>query len=289
MEGKIISKCSENIVPFTGAESCTLNEGKTVAILVTDSKALFPVDPTAFNDSLQGFVGALGTGRVYPITNIVENSPSGGEIATSEIGFGGPQPTGTSAYSETYRPNAGLCLFKQAAQFNKRKLRVFRIDDQNNIFGTIVKRGDTEYYAGFEATMYCNYIKATDNSTVGAPRIGVYYGVNYETEFKKAHAFGLDAVPEGLVGVELKKVNSGVSQVVSSCSGTDFTATYGTDLTLDAFINDSGNNPTSVLFDEETGFLTIAPAGKYRVANAIVLQGLGIYDIEGNGVFTDLI
>ena len=104
------------------------------------------------------------------------------------------------------------------------------------------------------------------------------------------HAFevGLPNVPDGLIGVALKAGATGTASVVTACGGEDITAEYGDKWKANMFINDSGTAATTATFDLATGLLSIAPAGKYRVASASVLEAGDILGLDGVGEYADV-
>ena len=97
-----------------------------------------------------------------------------------------------------------------------------------------------------------------------------------------AFEVGLNKIPDGLIGVRLKKgTGSGKATVVTVCGGEDVTADYGDKWAAELFLNESGEAPTSATFDAGTGLITFDPVASYRVASASVLAGADIDGLEG--------
>ncbi len=197
--------------------------------------------------------------------------------------------TGLSAPpNEMYRIEAGLCFYKEASRLNKRKVRVFRIDDEGFIFGTVKTVGDTDYFVGFEAITYAYPAKATDGSTFGYPYLGVWYSANNEKEYINANAFEIPSVPDGLIGIILEKGNAtGTAKVVSTCGGDDYTSSY--DWQPEMFVNLAGASPETVTINQDTGLLTFAPpVASYRIKSASALEESDIYGLDGVEQMVDL-
>lgn len=283
MLGQIKGKCQSE-TPFTGAGSCPKQEGKVSALIVTAVNAMYPLNGEEFASGLSGYAAENGPLRMYPVKDLVGMTISGGDINAPDLGtYGGPAPTNLNAKNVAYQINGGDCLYKELAKFNKRKMRVFRVDDEGFVYGTVVSRDGQNYFAGFEATLYAMRIP-TDGSTAYNLSLYAYYTPNNENEEKNMNAFnvGLVAIPDGLIGVTLKKgAASGTASVVTVCGGEDVTADYGSKWKANMFQNAAGVAPTTVTFAEATGLLTFEPAAAYRVAKAAALSTGDISGIEG--------
>lgn len=283
--GTIENNC-QNDVAHTGIGDCNKKRGKIIAILVTASNAMFPIEKTEFISNLSKYVTQEGNLRMFPITDIIANTPAGGDVNVPEAGFSGPTPTNLNAFSMIYQPDGGDCLLKELKKFNKRKIRVFEIDDEMFIYGTIIKKGGKDYFAGYDGRAYAWDTK-TDGSTPSAINFGVWFGAKYENEQKNMHAFEISEVPTGLIGVTLAKGSgAGTVKVVALCDGEDYTSIYADDWTANMFVNKAGGKPTNVVY--ANGELTITPAGSYRLASASVLGAADIIGLEGADVYIDL-
>lgn len=287
MIGQIKGNCKAAI-PLTGAESCAKQEGKITALIVTVLNAYYPIEEDAFISSLESHVVSVGVDKMYPIKNIVGMSISGGDINAPELGtYGGPAPTNLNAKNVAYQINGGDCLYKELAKLNKRKMRIFRVDDEGYVYGTIVKRNDEYFFAGFECTLYSTRTP-TDGSAAYNLSLYAYYTPNNEDEEKNMSAIsvGLVNIPDGLIGITLKKgKTTGTASVITACGGEDITSEYGDKWAVKMFVNESGTNPESVTYDENTGLLTFSPASSYRVVHS---STLGIDGLEGVNNFVDL-
>lgn len=289
MIGQIKSNC-KSATPLTGAESCAKQEGKISALIVTGLNAYFPTDESQFIAGLDNNVAESGVNRIYPIKNIVGMTLSGGDINAPDLGtYGGPAPTNLNAKNVAYQINAGDCMYKELAKFNKRKMRIFRVDDEGYVYGTIVKRGEEYFFAGFECTLY-SVRTPTDGSTAYNLSLYAYYTPNNEDEEKNMSAVnvGLVNIPDGLLGVTLKKgTTSGAAAVITQCGAEDITSEYGDKWKVAMFMNASGGNPTTVTYNPSTGLLTFEPAAAYRIAPSSVLK-TEIPGLEGVNEMVDL-
>lgn len=287
MNGQIIGNCG-NETPHTGMGNCPKQEGKIVALLVTPRSINFSVDPATFKTELATAVAAVPSARVFPIKNIVGMTINGGDINAPDLGtYGGPAPTNLNAKNVAYQIDGGDCLYKELAKFNKRKMRVFRVDDEGYVYGTVIEENGTKKFAGFECTLYANRVE-TDGSTAYNLSVYVYYTPNHEIECKNMHAFevGLTSIPDGLLGLTLVKVETGKARVTTVCGGDDVTDEFENKWDVSAFVDEAGANPTTVTY--ANGVLTIAPTAKYKVADSTALTALEIIGFDGVESYVDL-
>ena len=138
--------------PYTGIGSCPKKEGKVSALLITGKNALYPMESEDFVSGLSGYVTTADALKMYPIKGVVGMTINGGEVNAPDLGtYGGPVPTNLTAKNIAYQVDAGDCLYKEISKFNKRKMRVLRVDDEGFVYGTVVVRDGKNYFAGFEA------------------------------------------------------------------------------------------------------------------------------------------
>lgn len=282
MLGKVVGNCLDEL-PYTGIGSCPKQEGKTVALLITPRNATFPVDAKEFITQLGKDVVALPANRVFPVKNIIGMTINGGDINAPEMGtYGGTAPTNLNAKNIAYQIDGGDCLYKELAKFNKRKMRVFRVDDEGFVYGTVTKEGDATKFVGFECTLYANRVP-TDGSTAYNLTLNVYYTPNLENEEKNMHAFQADlpAIPDGLIGLTLVKGSAAnKAKVVTACGGEDVTDEFGESWDATCFLTSAGAAPTSATY--ENGEITfVGGEGGVRVAGADKLNTAGIVGFEG--------
>lgn len=279
-KGTIANNCSEATVR-TGTPNCDREMGKPMALAITPVNALYPIDSETFLTALDGYISDEGGMRMMPIKGLAGVTLNGGDINAPELGtYGGARPIGLNAINIAYTLGGGMCLYKELSKLNGRLCRVFIADDSNYLFGTVVSKGGTDYFAGFKGTVYVTYTP-TDGSELGTITVTVYYSTEYEKEMQNAMSVYLEnGLPDGLIGVMLQAVGADTVRVVTACDQTDVTATYIDDWTQTMFINDSGTAATTVT-PEGGNLLKISPSGKYRVASAKILAAGNITGLDG--------
>lgn len=245
--GQIIVGCGDKL-PLTGKGRCDKVEGLTTGVILTSPKARYPINIDAFKAGLDGWVTTDGIQRMIPISDVINDTPAGGEVNLSQVGYGPNKPIGLSAYNNVLQIDAGLCLFKELAVSNGQSYRVFRVDKQGFVYGTVIEEEGQYYFVGFDARVYAYQTKDTDATTAGGVFLGIYYGANYENEIKNVNTFKIGSIPSGLIGLVLKAgVTTGTATVIGSCGGDDYTSLYGTMWDVTMFIDEDGDNPTTVI------------------------------------------
>ncbi|MBF0651290.1 hypothetical protein IR083_20945 [Dysgonomonas sp. GY75] len=277
---------------FTGVSNCNKLEGKPVTLVICGLKSEYSADSTEFNTHFQEYVNAApdDVQKMLIIKNIVLTSSNGGDITTSDAGYGSTVPVGYNALSQVFRiSGGGDCLAKQLAKFNGQKVLIFRIDDENAIYGKASEKSDKSIvFKGYEAFIIMSESLA-DGSNPYILNLNVYYATNYDKERKDRHAILLDNIPDGLNGVILQKGTATLTaKVVDICSTDDYTSMFGNEWDYSMFVDESGANPTTVTYDATTGLLTFAPAGSYKIENAGVLSTGNIIGIEGVNKYVPL-
>ena len=274
---------------YTKTGDCVMFEGYPTGLIITGKDALFSADPEAFDAEIRAAVYAGSARRAIPLTGgvIGTMSNSGGDLKTSQEGWGGTQFTGLNELREDYTiTKGGYCLYKQLAKLNYRDLRVFKIDNTGMIFGTIVEVEGVDKIRGYAVHLGSSHRIAADNA--GATLLSLIYSSNFQKEDINTQAIepvGGDI--EGLSGLLLKRTGAGKAKVITSCSATDITDTYGAILAEPGlYKNKSGENPTAV--DYAGGELEFTPAGFYRIVDADALKAKGITGYEGENAYVNL-
>ena len=249
-----------------------------MALLITPLNAAYSPEKEAFLSEIEAGIKAGGSSRVYPVKNVLGVTINGGDINAPEVGtYGGVAPTGLNAKNVVFQVDGGDCLYKELAKLNKRKVRVFRVDDEGYVYGTMSEGK----FVGFEATVFSTRT-TTDGSTPYNLSLTVYYTPNLEEEEKNLNAVsvGLNAIPSGLVGLTLVKGSATTkAKVVTSCGGDDVTEQFAEEWAATAFVKEGGGNPDTATYSD--GEITFDSAGSYRVAGADVLEGLDITGFDG--------
>lgn len=286
MSGKIYGVCPNNDDVNTGTGECGVQPDVPSAILICDPTARYSTDPLEFNDSLHDFIIAQDVTKILPVA-IEDSTTTGGEWKTRTAGD--IQKTiGHTQKIEVFNvANADMCLYKEIAKTNGWKVRVFRVYRNRMIDGTTLIEGDVTSFVGYSATIYSREVRDTANGY--SIEVQVTYDINNEYEEKNMQVFQLDQIPEGLIGVSLVPgATGGTANIVTACGQVDLGRKWATKWAVTAFINDAGANPTTATVNPTTGVLTIAPAGNYRVAPAVVLDPLGIIGLNGTSDFATI-
>ncbi len=122
--------------------------------------------------------------------------------------------------------------------------------------------------------------------------VNVSFEESWQKERQNTQSFTIDAVPDGLLGIALVPGTvAGTANIVTACGGIDVgaqIASVATTTITTAFINEAGANPTTATIDPDTGIVSIAPAGSYRIAPASVLDGLDIVGYDGLNKFATI-
>lgn len=290
MSGFIAGICKGSQKVHTKVGECSMFEGTPLGFILHDKNESFPLDEAAFNTAIQAGITAAGIKRVTPLLgSITDYQPTGGDVKTSQEGFGPEEPIGINAKRVDYIINkGGLCLLMQLKKLNGRQVRIFPVDKNKVVYGTVANVGGTDKFRGFLATIWATKRDNTGSQT-GAIIFSVFYDADYENEENNMAAIALSETVEGLTGVVLKKTASGKAKFVIACSGDDLTDTYGEELKETTLYKDNaGANPTSVTYEAATAELTFVPTGKYTIADAETLNKAGIEGYEGEESYTDL-
>lgn len=287
LKGTIANNCSDATVR-TGTPNCDRQMGKPLALAVTPVNVLYPIEADTFLENLEGYISDESGMRLMPIKGVVGVALNGGDINAPELGtYGGARPIGINAVNIAYTVDGGMCLYKELSKLNGRLCRVFICDDANYLFGTVITKGGTDYFAGYKGTIYVTFTP-TDGSTLGTITVTVYYSTEYEQEMQNAMSVYLEnGLPDGLIGVILQSAGADTVRVVTACDQTDVTATYIDDWEQTMFLNESGTAATTVT-PQGGNLLKIAPTGKYRVASAKVLAAGNITGLDGMDTYVQV-
>lgn len=291
MSGFIAGICKGSQKVHTKVGECSMFEGTPLGFIIHDKNVSYSLDDVLFNTEIKEGVIASGIKRITPlIGGITDYQPTGGDVRTSQEGFGPEEPVGINSKRVDYIINkGGLCLLKQLKKLNGRQIRIFPVDKNKVAYGTVATIDDAARFRGFLATIWATKRDNTGSQN-GAIIFSVFYDAEYENEENNLAAIALTETIEGLTGVVLKKTGTGKAKFVIACSGDDLTDTYGDELAVATLYKNSvGENPTSVTYAAATADLTFLPAsGKYMIADAETLTAAGIEGLEGEEEYTDL-
>lgn len=228
--------CKSVLAAF-GKETCATFKGLPKGFLFSEAEFQLPVVGTFFDEFeepqgtaleiFNGLVPFTSDGRrpqvmaYYP--NVTNMEANGGDVRTSQEGFGGTIPNGRNAYSETYTIiDGGECLYKQLIKLQGREMRMFKIDDRDVLYGTLDK---SENIKGYKV-----HIAVTDRpnngANVGAILLNIYYTADYQKERESEIAISLGDEIKTLRILTIKNGVGGSAvqfQIVYACSGRSIT------------------------------------------------------------------
>jgi hypothetical protein len=156
----------------------------------------------------------------YP--NIVNFEPSGGEPNIKQEGFGSGIPSGITPYVEKYIiVDGGECLYKQLLQLEEREIRVFKVDENDTMYGALTKKGLIRGYK-------CS-VTVTPRENTGAQSAAIILQINYANTFKKERdmeiSVGIEDELDVLRELSLVVVSKAdaTARIVASCGGRSIT------------------------------------------------------------------
>ncbi|MDR1562259.1 MAG: hypothetical protein LBS54_04120 [Dysgonamonadaceae bacterium] len=289
----IKTNCKSEEKVYTKTGQCAAFENRPAGFIITDESKEFSLVEETFNTEIQSGVTAAGGNRIYPLLSgqVTDYQVNGGDVKTSQEGFGPEEPVGLNNKSVVYIINkGGLCLYRELKKLNGRTVRVIPVDINGIAFGTVKSNvAGVDKFCGFQATIWVTRRENT-GSQQGAILFSVYFGSNYENEDSNFTTLQLAKLVEGLTGIALKKTTSGKAKVISACSGDDLTETFGADLAVAGlYVNSAGTAPSSVSYNTATQDLSFTPSSaSYKLADAQTLTAAGLEGVEGINEYVNL-
>ena len=209
----------------------------------------------------------------------MEFAPEGGEVQTSENGYGGSKITGYSAYSPTFTmADADLNLRKQIVTAKAASFDAYFVDDNNVIYGQKAGNGD---FMGVALNGIGAGGALWDSSGDSAQLTAQIFVRDFEGWMRNiiVQQLNFDVVSAltGLVFVHFESVTDGY-KLVSDADNLDLTSYYGQLLADNS--TTAMPDATAVSYNAATNILTIT--GTAQLAAPSVLQGVGILGIEQN-------
>ena len=276
--------CNSVLAAF-GKETCASFKGLPKGFLFSEADFKLPMEGTFYDqygvslgtalEVFDNLVPFTPNGRrpqvmaYYP--NVTNMETSGGDVRTSQEGFGGTMPNGRNAFSETYTiVDGGECLYKQLIKLQGRELRMFKIDDQDVLFGVLDKADNLKGYAVHIAVTE----RPNNGSNVGAIILNVYYTADYQKEREREVAISLG---DEIKTLRVLTIKNGVAnetyyfQIVYACSGRSITA-GNPDLASQIVAGQNSNLPV-IDWDERRPEQAFSNIGlSYDVLNDAFLQ-----------------
>lgn len=275
-----IRSCASNSF-FTGKSVCEIDYDKIKYLLLTKHGVKLQYDTL---DNLRAMCHADLPNRAYGFPQIVNWEPNGGEVQTSQVGYGPNVYNGVSARTDAFTVDKFRHYLRAEILKNvDEEFDMYLIDAKNNLYGL---NDDTDELAGIPVTIYPSGNDHPGASDKASLAVNVSY-VDVEEYMMK-----LDVVPlgyaarsavYGLMPVTLEKVGSTGNnyKLVEYYGKGDATAKFG------ELISDNVasvlNGATAATYDATNNYITVTLASDSTAPTlkaASVLEANGIYGIE---------
>ena len=275
-----IRSCASNSF-FTGKSVCEIDYDKIKYLLLTKHGVKLEYDTL---DNLRAMCHADLPNRAYGFPQIVNWEPNGGEVQTSQVGYGPNVYNGVSARTDAltldkFRHYLRAVILKNVEE----EFDMYLIDAKNNLYGL---NDGTDVLAGIPVTIYPSGNDHPGASDKASLAVNVSY-VDVEDYMMNLDVVPLDYAARsavyGLMPVTLEKVGSSGSnyKLVEYYGKGDATTKYG------ELIADNAatvlNGVTAATYDAENNYLTVTLSSGVTAPTlklASVLEGAGIYGIE---------
>lgn len=258
----------------TGGSYCPIDPSKVKAIVFSTMDR--PLNKNLTQEDITGGCHISSHGRLYPIKNIVEYAPSGGEAQIETIGYGAPKIVGYSQRTDTFTLGTyDIELVKNIMRLKSQKVYVFYVDEDNQIHG-LEKLGESDDIYGFPATIHVTDQPFDTSSTHAKTEIVVSLS---DTEaFMKNRTvlkadFDVQSALVGLMNVRFVSVGNSNYKLVDS-SNTDITLIYS-NLATSNF-----TNAESVEYDNTKNCFTLQCDGEPKLKTPAELYAEQITGIE---------
>lgn len=145
----------------TGHSRCPLVPEYIKAIILAERGVKLPAEMTL--DALEKALHADRPNRLYGVKNVVEFAPNGGEVQTSNTGYGPMEVTGYGAYTAAFTMEKFDAGFRaNIMRVKNMPMQVWYVDKNNIIWGEEDKDGSCK---GIDLSGV--YISGQDNSASG--------------------------------------------------------------------------------------------------------------------------
>ena len=275
-----IRSCASNSF-FTGKSVCEIDYDKIKYLLLTKHGVKLQYDTL---DNLRAMCHADLPNRAYGFPQIVNWEPNGGEVQTSQVGYGPNVYNGVSARTDAFTVDKFRHYLRAEILKNvDEEFDMYLIDAKNNLYGL---NDDTDELAGIPVTIYPSGNDHPGASDKASLAVNVSY-VDVEEYMMKLDVVPLDYAARsavyGLMPVTLEKVGSTGNnyKLVEYYGKGDATAKYG------ELISDNVasvlNGATAATYDATNNYITVTLASDSTAPTlkaASVLEAAGIYGIE---------
>lgn len=275
-----IRSCASNSF-FTGKSVCEIDYDKIKYLLLTKHGVKLQYDTL---DNLRAMCHADLPNRAYGFPQIVNWEPNGGEVQTSQVGYGPNVYNGVSARTDAFTVDKFRHYLRAEILKNvDEEFDMYLIDAKNNIYGL---NDGTDDLAGIPVTIYPSGNDHPGASDKASLAVNVSY-VDVEEYMMKLDVVPLDYAARsavyGLMPVTLEKVGSSGNnyKLVEYYGKGDATAKFG------ELISDNVasvlNGATAATYDATNNYITVTLASDSTAPTlkaASVLEANGIYGIE---------
>lgn len=275
-----IRSCASNSF-FTGKSVCEIDYDKIKYLLLTKHGVKLQYDTL---DNLRAMCHADLPNRAYGFPQIVNWEPNGGEVQTSQVGYGPNVYNGVSARTDAFTVDKFRHYLRAEILKNvDEEFDMYLIDSKNNLYGL---NDGTEVLAGVPVTIYPSGNDHPGASDKASLAVNVSY-VDVEEYMMKLDVVPLDYAARsavyGLMPVTLEKVGSTGNnyKLVEYYGKGDATAKFG------ELISDNVasvlNGATAATYDATNNYITVTLASDSTAPTlkaASVLEANGIYGIE---------
>lgn len=275
-----IRSCASNSF-FTGKSVCEIDYDKIKYLLLTKHGVKLQYDTL---DNLRAMCHADLPNRAYGFPQIVNWEPNGGEVQTSQVGYGPNVYNGVSARTDAFTVDKFRHYLRAEILKNvDEEFDMYLIDVKNNLYGL---NDQTDELAGIPVTIYPSGNDHPGASDKASLAVNVSY-VDVEEYMMKLDVVPLDYAARsavyGLMPVTLEKVGSSGNnyKLVEYYGKGDATAKFG------ELISDNVasvlNGATAATYDATNNYITVTLASDSTAPTlkaASVLEANGIYGIE---------
>ena len=275
-----IRSCSSNSF-FTGKSVCEIDYDKIKYLLLTKHGVKLQYDTL---DNLRAMCHADLPNRAYGFPQIVNWEPNGGEVQTSQVGYGPNVYNGVSARTDAFTVDKFRHYLRAEILKNvDEEFDMYLIDAKNNLYGL---NDGTDTLAGVPVTIYPSGNDHPGASDKASLAVNVSY-VDVEEYMMKLDVVPLDYAARsavyGLMPVTLEKVGSTGNnyKLVEYFGKGDATAKFG------ELISDNVasvlNGATAATYDATNNYITVTLTSDSTAPTlkaASVLEANGIYGIE---------
>lgn len=261
----------------TGSSKCPFVPDYVKVIVLTPEDMV--INDDEFETRIEEMIHADRPGRIYPIGQVAEYAPSGGEAQTSQQGYGPSQITSYSELIEVWTmENFDEGLLANLMKLKNQRMRALFIDKNNVVYGQSDTDATIKGYliSSIYPSSVQRYKTSGDNASMAVSL--VYDDVEKAWLETKSLQSDVDLVEKakGLVWVDVEKTeSSGTSyRVVEHYGKYNLTTVYGSLLAK----SDVWNNASAVEY--VNGVLNITSTGTPSLKSPSALFEAGVKGIE---------